>query len=120
MGRVCDESYAVFLESLKDAGVAITNETELRERLAETNLWRFAFMTLARNGKALGISFLNGGSSPNLEKVRRAFVSCQFPANADTIFTSSLQKPERIFVSIAQSDRHYWNKKARNFRAFFV
>lgn len=90
MGRACDESYAVFLESLKEAGVAITNENELRERLSETELWRFAFMTLARNGQAIGISFLNRGASRNMEKVRRAFASYEFPANSEAVFTSSL------------------------------
>lgn len=90
MGKACDESYAVFLESLKEAGVAITNEAELRERLAETDLWRFAFMTLARNGKALGISFLNRGASGNFDKVQRAFARYQFPDNAETVFTSNL------------------------------
>lgn len=90
MGRACDGSYAVFLESLKAAGVAITNEDELRERLAETDLWRFAFMTLARNGEALGISFRNRGVSGNLDKLRRTFSSYHFPADADAVFASRL------------------------------
>ena len=35
MGSLSTESFEEFLESLKKAGVAITNERELRERLAE-------------------------------------------------------------------------------------
>ena len=35
MGRLSDESFEQFLESLKEAGIAISNETELRARLAE-------------------------------------------------------------------------------------
>ena len=35
MGSLSKESFDAFLESLKRAGVAIYNESELRERLAE-------------------------------------------------------------------------------------
>ena len=36
MGSYCNESYAEFLDSLKAAGVVIRNESEVRERLAES------------------------------------------------------------------------------------
>ena len=57
MGSYYNGSYAEFLDSLKAAGVVIRNESEVRERLAESQRWRTAFMTLAANGRTLGIEF---------------------------------------------------------------
>lgn len=88
--QICDQTYIEFLESIKAAGVAITNENELRERLAETWRWRFAFMTLATNGKPLGINFLNKDAASHMDEIRGAFERYQFPDNSDTVFTSSL------------------------------
>jgi len=88
--QICDLTYAEFLESLKAAGVAITNEEQLRERLAETWRWRFAFMTLAANGRSLGINFLNRAASQHMDEIRGAFARYQFPANSDAVFASSL------------------------------
>lgn len=88
--QICDQTYAEFLESLKAAGVAITNEAQLRERLAETWRWRFAFMTLATNGRSLGINFLNKEASKHMEEIRGAFARYQFPDNSDAVFASSL------------------------------
>lgn len=91
MGQlICDQTYAEFLDSIKAAGVAITNEGELRERLAETWRWRFAFMTLAANGKQLGINFLNKSATQHMDEIRGAFVRHQFPDNSDAVFASSL------------------------------
>lgn len=88
--QISDQTYLEFLESIKAAGVAITNERALRERLAETWRWRFAFMTLATNGKALGISFLNKDVGHHLDEIRGTFARYQFPVNSDAVFTSSL------------------------------
>ncbi len=88
--QMCDQTYVEFLESIKAAGVAITNENELRERLGETWRWRFAFMTLAANGKSLGIKFLDRDASRHLDEIRGAFARYQFPVNADAQFERSL------------------------------
>ena len=53
MGSLSKESFDAFLESLKRAGVAIYNESELRERLAEARRWQYAFATLASAGHPL-------------------------------------------------------------------
>ena len=91
MGQlICDQTYAEFLDSIKAAGVAITNEAELRERLAETWRWRFAFMTLATNGKPLGINFLNKEANQHMDEIRGAFARYEFPADSDAVFASSL------------------------------
>lgn len=90
MGTLAQESYAEFLDSLKDAGVEIGNEPELRERLAETSIWRYAFMIMARNGRAIGIRFMDRGAGRNLGKIRNTFSRFQFPANSDAVFTASL------------------------------
>ena len=52
MGNSSNEAFDDFLESLKQAGVKIDNEQELKERLAEASHWRYAFRTIAaRNRK---------------------------------------------------------------------
>lgn len=90
MGSLLKESYAEFLDSLKDAGVAITDEPSVRERLAEASGWRFAFMTLAANGRSIGIRFIDRGARNNAAKIRTAFARHEFPANADSIFAANL------------------------------
>ncbi|MDO6385906.1 MULTISPECIES: hypothetical protein [Uliginosibacterium] len=90
--QICDQTYVEFLESIKAAGVAITNERELRERLAETWRWRFAFMTLAANGKPLGISFLDKDAERHMDKIRGTFERYQFPDHADEVFTARLSR----------------------------
>lgn len=90
MGSLSKESYAEFIDSLKAAGVEIANEGELRERLAETERWHYAFMTLARNGAAIGIRFLDRGASRDNASIRGMFERFQFPANADSVFAANL------------------------------
>lgn len=90
MGTFSKESYAEFLDSLKAAGVEIGNERELRERLAETSIWRYAFMIMARNGRAIGIRFMDRGASKNLAKIRRTFARFKFPDNSEAVFTANL------------------------------
>jgi hypothetical protein len=92
MGQICDETYAEFLESIKAAGVVISNEAALRERLAETERWRFAFMTLARHGEALGIRFQPLPDHSRFDSIRGAFARYQFPADADAVFAAGLQR----------------------------
>lgn len=90
MGRINNEPFEEFLESLKKAGVAISNEMELRERLAEVQRWRNAFNTLAMNGRSIGIRFENRGAEYNAAEIHRAFVTFQFPENSESIFAASL------------------------------
>ena len=46
MGSLSNESFDQFLDSLKNAGITISNEAELRERLAEAQRWRFRAIAL--------------------------------------------------------------------------
>jgi hypothetical protein len=71
MGSYYNGSYAEFLDSLKAAGVVIRNESEVRERLAESQRWRTAFMTLAANGRTLGIEFSVEGSRSDARAVQK-------------------------------------------------
>jgi len=91
MGSLSTESYEQFLDSLKQAGVEISNERELRERLAEAQRWRFAFATLAANGRQLGIRFQDAGCSVNNADIHRAFARFQIPENLETTFAASLR-----------------------------
>lgn len=89
MGRFSHESFEEFLDSLKAAGISISNEQELRERLAETQRWRFAFMTLASNGRQLGIRFEDGAQGANEANIRQIFAEYQFPSSAEALFAAS-------------------------------
>ncbi|MBA3998280.1 MAG: hypothetical protein C0489_06000 [Candidatus Accumulibacter sp.] len=91
MGSLSNESFDQFLDSLKQAGVAIRNESELRERLAEAQRWRFAFATLASNGRPLGIRFEDSSAGLNEAEIHRAFTQFQFPETLEAAFSASLK-----------------------------
>jgi len=91
MGSLSDESFDEFLESLKQAGIAITNEQEVRERLAEAQRWRYAFTTLAANGRAIGIRFHDLSAGKNEAQICNAFVRFQFPERFQAVFAASLK-----------------------------
>ena len=90
MGSYCNESYAEFLDSLKAAGVVIRNEVEVRERLAESQRWRSAFMTLAANGRTLGIEFTVAGNGSDPRAVQRVLAEHAFPAEKEAAFIAQL------------------------------
>ena len=90
MGSLSTESFDEFLDSLKQAGVAISNELELRERLAEVKRWRFAFSTLASNGRPLGIRFQDH-AGVNEAEIHRTFTQFQFPESMEVAFAASLR-----------------------------
>ncbi|RCS58653.1 hypothetical protein [Parvibium lacunae] len=79
-----------FIDELKAAGVAIKNEPVLRQRLAEVNRWKYAFMTLAANGQAIGIRFLQRGNQCDSAKLHAAFDHYALPAKAETLFKAHL------------------------------
>jgi hypothetical protein len=91
MGSLSNESFEQFLDSLKKAGITISNETELRERLAEAQRWRFAFQTLAANGKLLGISFEDHSEGRNEAEINRSFNDFQFSENSKAVFSANLK-----------------------------
>jgi hypothetical protein len=90
MGGLSDESFDEFLDSIKQAGIAITNESELRERLAEAQRWRYALATLAANGRALGIRFLDLSAGRNQAQLCNAFARFQFPERLQAAFSANL------------------------------
>jgi len=90
MGSLSTESFDEFLDSLKQAGVAISNERELRERLAEAQRWRYAFSTLASNGRSLGIRFQDH-AGVNKAEIHRAFAQFDFPESMEMAFAASLK-----------------------------
>lgn len=91
MGSLSNESFDEFLDSLKQAGIEITNERELRERLAEVQHWRYAFRTLAANGRSIGIRFQEGGQGSNEAQIRRTLDRFQFPLGTGDILTASIK-----------------------------
>ncbi|HQR03126.1 MAG: hypothetical protein JSR19_12865 [Proteobacteria bacterium] len=88
MGSLSRESFEDFLDSLKQAGVAITGEDELRERLATAQSWRYAFMTMAANGSAIGIRFESCGSGCDEAEVRRTLDAYHLPTGSQTILSA--------------------------------
>ncbi|PKO27960.1 MAG: hypothetical protein CVU32_01755 [Betaproteobacteria bacterium HGW-Betaproteobacteria-5] len=91
MGSLCNESFEQFLDSLKKAGITISKEAELRERLAEAQRWRFAFQTLAANGKVIGISFEDQSEGRNEAEITRAFNEFHFSEKTKAVFSASLK-----------------------------
>ena len=91
MGSLSNESFEQFLDSLKKAGMAISNETELRERLAEAQRWRYAFQTLAANGRTIGICFENHSAGGNEAEIDRAFNEFQFSEKSKAVFSANLK-----------------------------
>lgn len=90
MGRLSAEPFDQFLDSLKQAGVAISNEAELRERLAEAQRWRFAFATLARYGRSLGIRFEKAGARVSKIGIHRAFARFGLPESLEISFAAGV------------------------------
>ena len=91
MGSLSNESFDEFLDSLKKAGVVISNERELRERLAEAQRWRFAFATLASNGRPLGIRFEDQSARVNKDEIQKTFNQFLFPECMEAAFSASLR-----------------------------
>jgi hypothetical protein len=91
MGSLSNESFEQFLDSLKKAGITISNEAELRERLAEAQRWRYAFQTLAANGKVIGISFEDHSAGSNVAAIDRAFNEFQFSEKTKAVFSANLK-----------------------------
>ncbi|PKO31877.1 MAG: hypothetical protein CVU34_16990 [Betaproteobacteria bacterium HGW-Betaproteobacteria-7] len=91
MGSLSNESFEQFLDSLKKAGIAISNESELRERLAEAQRWRYAFQTLAANGKIIGISFEDRSEGRNEAEIERAFNEFAFSEKSRAVFSANLK-----------------------------
>ncbi|HRE16568.1 MAG TPA: hypothetical protein PLW86_05795 [Rhodocyclaceae bacterium] len=91
MGSLSQESFEEFLESLKKAGIEISNEAEVRERLAESQRWRFAFMTLAANGRPLGIRFEDHSEGANNDVLRRTLAQFAFSENYQESFAATLR-----------------------------
>lgn len=79
-----------FIQSLKRAGVVIGNEEEVIERLGEAREWHFAFNTLAKCGKALGICF-SATAKTRSEQLKRLFAEYHFSGSAEAAFEASLQ-----------------------------
>jgi hypothetical protein len=91
MGSLSKESFEEFLESLKQAGIDIVKESEVRERLAEVRRWRDAFITLASNGSRIGILFKSRDGAINQAEIHRTFTEFQFPEQSEALFAASLK-----------------------------
>jgi hypothetical protein len=78
-----------FIESLKGAGVSISNEHEVIERLEEAREWHYAFTTLVKQGQRIGISFL---ASPKTQfaELQKLFAKYSFAKQAEAAFEASL------------------------------
>jgi len=79
-----------FIQSLKRAGIQIGNEPEVIERLGEAGEWHYAFNTLARQGKRIGIWFAATTRTRSMP-LKRLFAQYNFPCDAEAAFEASLQ-----------------------------
>ena len=80
----------LFIQSLKSAGILIGNEREVIERLGEARDWHYAFSTLAKQGKTLGIWFAATARTRSIQ-LKRLFAKHNFPGNAEAAFEASLR-----------------------------
>lgn len=80
---------AQFIDSLKQAGIEINNEREVIERLQEAREWHYAFSTLAREGKRIGIWFAATARTSS-RQLQGLFAQYHFSGNAEAAFESSL------------------------------
>ena len=81
----------LFIHSLKRAGIAIGNEREVIERLAEAREWHYAFSTLVKQGTRIGIWFA-ATAKIRSNQLQRLFAKYNFPGNAEAAFEACLQK----------------------------
>lgn len=79
----------LFIQSLKGAGVAISKEREVIERLAEAREWHYAFTTLVKQGDRIGINFMANPGMQSAE-LQRVFAQYSFPEQAESIFEARL------------------------------
>ena len=80
-----------FIQSLKRAGVAINNEREVIERLAEAREWHYAFSTLVKQGQRIGIWFA-ATAKLNSARLQRLFQKYHFTLNAEASFEAALHR----------------------------
>lgn len=83
----------LFIESLKCAGVAISKEREVIERLEEAREWHYAFTTLVKQGDRIGISFMAKPDMKSVElsaELQRVFAQYRFPDLTESIFEARL------------------------------
>jgi len=79
-----------FIQSLKKAGVSISNEREVVERLAEAREWHFAFSTLVKQGKRIGIWFA-AGTKIRSSQLKKLFAKFHFSSHDEAAFKAALQ-----------------------------
>ena len=85
-----NQESTLFIQSLKRAGILIGNEQEVIERLGEAREWHFAFATLAKHGKTLGIWFAATAKTRSAQ-LKRLFAKYHFPGNSEAAFEACLQ-----------------------------
>ncbi len=79
-----------FIQSLKKAGVEIHNEREVIERLAEARQWRYAFSTLVKQGKRIGIWFA-ARSKIRHDRLKNLFAKFNFSSRDEVAFEAALR-----------------------------
>ena len=91
MGNASNESFDGFLEYLKQAGIEIDNEQNLKQRMAEASQWRYAFRTIAANGNVIGINFHESERGSDCAQIRRTLDRFHFPPGMQDILVASLK-----------------------------
>lgn len=79
----------LFIQSLKGAGVAISKEREVIERLEEAREWHYAFTTLVKQGDRIGINFMASPAVRSAE-LQRVFAQYRFPDQTESMFEAKL------------------------------
>ena len=79
-----------FIENIKSSGINISCERDVVERLGEAFDWKYAFTTLASNGKSIGIRFFFSDETKNIGLVRNVMDKFGFSSKQEQVFEDSL------------------------------
>jgi hypothetical protein len=84
----------VFLDKLKGAGIAISNEAILREALSAEVEWQKCFLGWLAQGRARGVTFHVGAAGLNQFGLIDAFVDAQMTgADAKFFLANTREEP---------------------------
>jgi hypothetical protein len=84
------ESHSVPLTASFGVSVAINNESEVIERLAEAREWHYAFSTLVKQGRRIGIWFA-ATANISSSRLKSLFAQFRFSSNDEALFEACLQ-----------------------------
>lgn len=91
MGSLSTESFEQFLDSLKKPVSRFPTKWNCANAWQRPQRWRYAFQTLAANGKVIGICFEDHSAGRNEAEISRTFNEFRFPEKTRAVFSANLK-----------------------------